>query len=341
MEGAKVLERRDIYRQSPMAYSKDILFGPVTNEQPDYWERNDLARRDRSLLDRHFDSRSRGGQWKNGQDPSVSAYSIPRSQKVALRESPVGGIPAYEGGGTSWDDKYLQAQAKLAGRAPTNLPDPFQGRSPMSPEEVDVSRLLQTRAATQGPQLAGPQSQGPRTCTLQEGHTFYQALQIQGFGTTQPLAKTGGLIKGVQGREFQIEGAVTAYVVDGLQTIDLSKMEPGRLRPLIRVTAPLLGTFLVPQEAIQEQGGQGPSRGLLIDSGQHHRVDQRSDQRAQWQAQQQQAQHGLLIPNASQHLGRQSIPSQQFAPQSRPANPQEILQQQQREMMRRRGILKG
>jgi hypothetical protein len=148
--------------------------------------------------------------------------------------------------------------------------------------------------------------------------TFYQPLQIQGFGTTQPLARTGGRTQGLQGRQFQVEGVVTAYVVDGLQTIDLSKMEPSRLKPLVRVSAPLLGTFLVPQEAIQEMGGGGPSRQLLIDSGQQHRIEQRQN----WQNQQ------------AQFMPQQQVPQ-------RPMNPHDALQAQSRALLARRGLLRG
>jgi hypothetical protein len=228
-------------------------------------------------------------------------------------------------------------------------------------EEVDAGALMQQRLLGQMSRTPTPQhgampghamatgqqsfQQPPASVvTLQEGYTFYQPLQIQGFGTTQPLAKTGGQIKGVQGRQFQVEGVVTAYVVDGLQTIDLSKMEPGRLKPLVKVTAPLLGTFLVPQEAIQEMSG-GPSsqRHLLVDSGNHNRMDQRAayaQQQQQMQQQalaQQQAQQRSLLVSAPQ--GRQAMPQQQ--PMNRPTSHQEMLQQQSRELMRRRGLLKG
>lgn len=324
-----------------MANSKDILFGPVPDEQKDYWQRSKLAQRDASLIDRHFDSRSHGQKIQNG----MNAYSIPRASKVALKETVVGGLPVWDGASSVWDERYTQAQGKLlTGNSLSTLKDPWQGRRPGMTEEIDAGAIMQQRllsqAAGQGGPTHGPMpghamvtgqqqsQQQASVCTLMEGHTFYQPLQIQGFGTTQPLAKTGGQIRGVQGRQFQVEGTVTAYVVDGLQTIDLSKMEPGRLRPLVRVSAPLLGTFLVPQEAIQEMSGGGPQRQLLIDSGQQYRLDQRQ----QWMHQQQQQQ--LL---AQQQQQRPVLPA---AP-SRPVNPQEAFQAQQREMLRRRGLLRG
>jgi hypothetical protein len=336
---------------------KDVLFGPVPDEQRDYWQRNKLAQRDAALLDRHFDPRFRQ-QFMSERDSGLRAYSIPRSQKVVLRETP-GGLPVFDGSFNVWDERYAQAQSQFASRANTsNLPDPFQGRRPGMVEEVDAGALLQQRMMGQmsrppTPQhgampghamVTGQQSfQQPAASvvTLHEGHTFYTPLQIQGFGTTQPLAKTGGQIKGVQGRQFQVEGQVNAYVIDGLQTIDLSKMEPQRLKPLVRVSAPLLGTFLVPQEAIQEMsGGPGATRGLLIDHG-NHRQDQRAmwaQQQAQAQAQAQQQQQQARSLLITQPQGRQPMPQQQPA---RPMNQQEMFQAQQREMLRRRGLLKG
>ena len=303
--------------------SKEILFGPVPDEQKDFWQRSKFAQRDAAILDRHFDSRSHGKKIEN----TMNAYSIPRSAKVALKETVVGGLPVWDGAASVWDDRYAQAQNKLVQRN-QNIPDPWQGRRPGMVEEIDAGAVLQQRlmaqAANPGGATHGPmpghamvtgqqQNQQPSTCTLMEGHIFYQALQIQGFGTTQPLAKTGGQIRGVQGRQFQVEGVVTAYVVDGLQTIDLSKMEPSRLKTLVRVTAPLLGTFLVPQDAVQEMNVGGSSRQLLIDSGQQHRIEQRQN----WSS------------------------SQSIQTQPRTVNQQQTLQSQSRALLARRGLLKG
>lgn len=321
---------------------RDVLFGPVSDEQKDFWQRSKLAQRDAAILDGHFDSRSRGQKLQN----SMNAYSIPRSSKIALKETIIGGLPVWDGAASVWDDKYTQAQGKLLqGNSLSSLKDPWQGRRPGMTEEIDAGAIMQQRLMSQamnpggsshGPMpghamVTGQQQsqQQPSTCTLTEGHAFYQPLQIQGFGTTQPLAKTGGRIQGVQGRQFQIEGTVTAYVVDGLQTIDLSKMEPGRLRPLVRVSAPLLGTFLVPQEAIQEMNAGGNQRQLLIDSGQQLRVDQRQ----QWMHQQQQQQQVLVQPQQQRQV-------MSVAPQ-RPMNPQESLQAQSKALLARRGLLRG
>lgn len=353
-------------------------FGPVSNEQPDFWQRG-YATRDGHLLDGHFDHRSRGHRSINGQDSSINAYAIPKGMKVKLIENPTGGIPKIDGGALIWDENYVQAQSRLLqnGQVP-NLPDPYQGQRPDGVQEVDIGnimaqRMMNSRGTSNntgyqklapaqqqqhGPMpgygINNPQVQqggGNGTCQLQEGHTFFQALNIQGFGTTTPLAKTGGQIKGVQGREFKMEGVHQCYVVDGLQTIDLSKMEPARQRTLVRVTAPLLGTFLVPQEAIiTQEGGQSQGRQLLIDTNQSQNLQGRQQwMHQQQQAQQAQQQQQLIHTQQMQQQGRpqqqqyqqqyreqQQQMQQQQAPQQRPN-----VQQMGVDLLRRRGILKG
>lgn len=349
-------------------------FGPVSNEQPDYWQRG-YATRDANLLDGHFDHRARGNRSINGQDSSINAYAIPRGMKVKLRENSEGGIPKIDGGALVWDDNYVKAQSRLLqnGQMP-NLPDPYQGQRPDGVQEVDIGNIMAQRMMnSRGPsnntgyqKLApapqqqmqhGPtpgqamnshqyQQSGVGMCQLQEGHTFFQSLSVQGFGTTMPLAKTGGQIKGIQGRQFQMEGVHECYVVDGLQTIDLSNIEPQRKRTLVRVTAPLLGTFLVPQEAIIQEGGQAPGRQLLIDTNQSHQLQGRQ----QWINQQQQAQQQQLI-HTQQMQGRSQQQQQQYQQQYREQQMQQqaprqqvnpsSIQQQSMDLLRRRGILKG
>lgn len=323
-----------------MRNPQEVLFGPVPDEQRDYWQKSKLAQRDASIIDSHFDRRSHGQRIQN----SINAYALPRSAKVVLKETVIGGLPVWDGAETTWNRNYQQAQNKLlVPNTLEGLKDPWQGRRPGMVEEIDAGQILQQKmlaqAANPGGVTHGPMpghsmvngiNQAPqqRTCMLVEGHTFFRPLQIQGFGTTQPLAKTGGQISGVQGREFVVEGTVTAYVVDGLQTIDLSKMEQARLKPLIRVSSPLLGSFLVPQEAIQESGSPYGQRQLLIDTNQQHRLDQRQ----QWLHQQQQQQ--LIAQQQQQRAVLSQTPS-------RPMNPQESLQAQSKALLARRGLLKG
>ncbi len=324
-----------------MANSENIRFGAVPDEQPDYWKRNEESRVN---LDQHFHNRTHGKRIEK----SMNAYAIPRSQKVALRENKIGGIPQVVGGVNVWDDKYLAAQGKLMGSVPTAMRGPN--------EEVDIGAALQSRMVANAAMPGGP-THGPmpghgmatgtgrgfntpaqRVCTLSEGHTYFQPLQIQGFGTTQPLAKSGGQLRGIQGRQFEINETVTAYVVDGLQTIDLSKMEPGRLRTLVKVTAPLVGTFLVPQEAIQEiGGGPGANRTVLTDGRgwTPQQMQQMQMQQQQQQMMMQQQQQRQLLTNAP--VNRPMMPQQP----ARPMSTQEQLAQQSREMLKRKGLLRG
>ncbi len=315
-----------------MANEKQVQFGPMKDEQPDFWERNPYNQKSKNDLDRHFTERAHGKRIEK----SMSAYAIPRSQKVALRENKIGGIPVIEGGASNWDQKYLAAQSKLVGSQPM-----MRGVN----EEIDAGAILQSRlvanaasppSSTHGPLPGHGMATGTgrgfeqptQVCTLLEGHTYFQPLQVQNYGSTQPLARSGGQLRGVQGRQFEVKGTVTAYVVDGLQTIDLSKMEPARLRTLIRVEAPLLGAFLVPQEAIQEVGGgPGAKRTLLTDA--------RGYTPQQMQMMQQQQQRQMLT----------STPAQRpvvMPPQpTRPMSTQEQLAQQSRDLLKRKGLLKG
>lgn len=319
-----------------MANPQQPRFGQVPDEQPDFWNKNEYSQQARRDLDGHFMARSHGKRIEK----SMSSYAIPRSQKVALVENKIGGIPQVQGGASTWDQKYLAAQGKLAGAQPA-----ARGLN----EEVDAGAILQSRLAANAAAPGGP-THGPmpghgmatgtgrgfntspsRVCTLTEGHTYFQPLQIQGFGTTQPLAKSGGQLRGVQGRQFEVNETVTAYVVDGLQTIDLSKMEPGRLRTLVKVTAPLLGTFLVPQEAIQEMsGGPGSNRTVLTDGRGW------TPQQMQQMQQQQMMQQRQVLTNAP--VNRPAQMQQQYA---RPMSPQEQLAQQSRDMLKRKGLLRG
>lgn len=322
-----------------MANERQVQFGPVRDEQPNFWEKDEHNRQARKDLDRHFTERAHGKRIEK----SMSAYAIPRSQKVVLRENKIGGIPVIEGGASNWDQKYISAQGKLAGSQPAP-----RGMN----EEIDAGAILQSRlvanAAAPGGPTHGPMpghgmatgtgrgfEPPPRVCTLSEGHTYFQALQVQNFGTNQPLAKTAGQLKGVQGRQFEVKGTVTAYVVDGLQTIDLSKMEPTRLRTLVRVEAPLLGSFLVPQEAIQEiGGGPGANRALLTDSRGYTPQQMQMMQQQQMMMQQQQ-QRQMLTNTPAQ---RPMVMPQQVA---RPMSTQEQLAQQSRDLLKRKGLLKG
>lgn len=301
------------------------VFGPVRDNQPDYWQKNNLRIRDGNILDNHFNLRKNGQRNITG----VRVYSLPKSQQVALREQ-IGGIPVFDGSEAIWSQEYMRAQSRIAGN--NSFEDQKDYSSPSAVnnniQDVNVNNVLAQRIMSQQTSNI-PQSlnNGNRICQLQEGHIFYNALNIQGFGTTTPVVKTGGQIKGVSGREFQIDGGSNCYVVDGLQTIDLSKMEPQRMKLLIKVSAPLIGTFLVPKEAIIEMNGNNQNNGrqLLIDVNQGRRVNNQSFP--------QQMQNN--IPNQRPSFNQ---PMQQPQPVQ---NTRNMLQDQATALLRKRGILRG
>lgn len=307
--------------------------GPIQDEQPDFWN-SPLARRDRALLDQHYANRAHGGKWKD----SGNAYAIPKSQKVGLIESKIGGIPKVQGGMNNWDPRYLAAQGKVLDAKGMIQETP--GSRGMD-GEVDVGAIMYQRmlsqaaapgGATHGPMpghgmVTGQQAsqQQPTTCVLQEGHTFYQALQINAPGVSFPLVKAGGQIKGLQGKQVILQTEVQAYVVDGMKTVDLSKIEPGRLKMLYKVEIPLVGSFLVPKEAILETNN-GSSKQMLMDQ-RHYQPQQRM---VEPQVPPQRS--SVVVPNQYQ---RAQVMSQQ------PPRPTNSMEANSREILRKRGLLKG
>lgn len=328
-----------------------VAFGPVKDEQPTFWNGSNLARRDATLLDKHFSARSHGQKIINTNDNS--AYAIPNSMKIALRANRVGGLLTFDGAPRLFSEsvnqssvpKLLQQTNGYINNQTSQQPNNSGGWS----GEIDAAGILSQRMMGQQAMAMNQPSQqqnqpgSASLCTLREGHTFFQALQVQGTGTSQSMAKTGGQIKGVQGKKFQIDGVVQAYIIDGLQTIDLSKTDSSRLRSLVRVSAPLLGAFLVPPEAIipesmdYNNGNQGFQQQGLITSGRTLLTDARQNPR--YQQQQYQRQQEL---QASQQRAT-FVPQTQFSQQQRGStgDPRQQIQQNAMNLLRRRGILKG
>lgn len=311
-----------------MNYPKTPNFGPVVDEQRDFWQRSKLAQRDAQIIDNHFNLRSHGQriEFKNN-------YAIPKSMKVALKETKAGGLPVWDGANQTWNPRYAEAQSRLI-QQNYEVPN-ARGMN----EEIDAGKLMQQRLLSQAATMPSVQH-GPmpgnamvngmqqnqqiaRTCFLAEGHQFFLPLETQGFGSTQVMAKKGGVLQGIQGRQFKLEEQVSAYVIDGLQTIDLSRMEPSRLLTLVRVSQPGQRPFLVPLQAVQEATNGRPERQLLIDSGQQHRIEQRQ----QWVNQ---PQRGPMLPQPQQ---RQVVQPMQA--------PQNTLEAQSRALLARRGLLRG
>ena len=140
--------------------------------------------------------------------------------------------------------------------------------------DIDLTAVLQQRLQQQqhmGPTPSADMGhyQGPpvNVCMVRENVEAYRQIQSQSFGTTTPLVIKVGPLNGVGGREFENKGLVKCYLVDNMQTIDLAEMSehPERMIRLVQISAPFIGTLLVPEHAIvnaNRPGGNG-GPGLL------------------------------------------------------------------------------
>lgn len=145
-----------------------------------------------------------------------------------------------------------------------NVPQPPNGG------EIDLTARLQQRLQQQ-PQMNPPVQNrdmphysGPtaNVCMVRENITAYRQVQSQSFGSTTPLVIGIGPLNGVAGKQFENKGLVSCYLVDNMQTIDLAEMSehPERMIRLVQISAPFIGTLLVPESAIvsstSNQGAQ-------------------------------------------------------------------------------------
>lgn len=133
-------------------------------------------------------------------------------------------------------------------------------------KEIDLTAHLQQKMMQQG--MSMPTPGGQRVCYLKEGVQAYRNVS-QGFGSTVPLVLNIGPTYKVQGKQFERLGTVRCYVVEGNETVDLSKINehPERMRTLVQVKAPWIGEILVPESAIVNisSGGSHGGRALLND----------------------------------------------------------------------------
>jgi hypothetical protein len=93
----------------------------------------------------------------------------------------------------------------------------------------------------------GPQTQ---TVLVKPGTVYYKAIQAEGFGTTMPLVRNCGPYSDGNMREFEMLSECRCYVIDNLPAVDLSNLEPTRLKQLVQVRAPFIGTILIERSAI-------------------------------------------------------------------------------------------
>jgi len=144
---------------------------------------------------------------------------------------------------------------------------PQPGGSPHNNGEIDMNAVLAQRLAghmqTQGMpgQAAQPPQQAPQVVFVKEGVRAYRRLEAEAYGTTTPLARLVGPMSGVGGKQFEFKGMVNAYVVEGNSPVDMGNIDPSRMKQLAVISAPFVGTLLVPESAVF--GPRGPQRQVL------------------------------------------------------------------------------
>lgn len=322
--------------------SNDKKFGPVADEQPHYWASPEAVRQAR-LLDQHFEQRKMG---VSSNKDSLSNYAIPKSMKDAIRVNPDGGLPliqtnvnsdgngkpdaelAYRRAYEAAQERFLQRAPEISKQLGIDLEStnyyPQESRPVQQPQNIqnngwiDINQQqLRNSLQRQVPEnIALPQTQYEqpvnsglgRMCTLSEGYQYFQPLKTGGFATTMTLAKSAGTIRGVQGKSFEIREIVECYIIDGLESIDLSSIDPNRKKHLVCISIPMQGVALVPREAIREvtqQPGQVQQRQMLIDTRQMpipQQVQAQNNYRQQQQIQQPKNQNIQDIESYSKNL---------------------------------------
>lgn len=136
--------------------------------------------------------------------------------------------------------------------------------------EIDASQIMARRLSQQmqtqgmpGMSVQPSQQQGPQAqiVFVKEGVRAYRRLEGADWGHTTPLARLVGPQGGVEGKQFEFKGTVNVYIVEGNGPIDMSNVDPSKLKRLAVISAPFVGTLLVSEGAIFGQGG--PDRSLL------------------------------------------------------------------------------
>lgn len=151
---------------------------------------------------------------------------------------------------------YRPAHETQGIRAP-NMPD--FGSHPHGPapsHDRDVSAMLQQRL--QQRMVSDQMGGSAPVADLQEGLPYYTAVE-NSFGGTAPLVRTAGVISGPTARGVQIKREVRGFLIDNMQSVDMSKLQgrPELMVTLVEVAVPFMGSFLVPKEAIVRRDG-GP-----------------------------------------------------------------------------------
>lgn len=152
----------------------------------------------------------------------------------------------------SWEEKYWQQRQQG-----TNVPKPGApnfARKPNGPlpeqGDWDITDRLKAKIQQQAALTSMGQGESQGTANLVEGLPYYTRLQSENFGHTASLFKTAGIIQGPTARNVTVKKEVTGYVIDNMQTVDMSRIGEGMKVSLVEVSVPFLGNFLVPKEAI-------------------------------------------------------------------------------------------
>lgn len=121
-------------------------------------------------------------------------------------------------------------------------------------KEIDPLTSMYTNMDGMTSRGMGPQS---KMVMVREGTLVYKAVQADGFGTTMPMVRSMGPAVGMVGKEFEMRGVTHCYLIDNLEVVDLSDINPQKMLHLVEVRAPFVGTLLVEKSAIIVPRGQG------------------------------------------------------------------------------------
>jgi hypothetical protein len=334
---------------APMAYNNRNPFingNSLIDESPDYWQKNQEFE---GQLKTFYHQR-KTGQLKQ----EFREYAIPKSQMAELRVNPANGIPIIKGGNQGLIP-LSRTLSRLSGlnegaREVLQGLDPYSDMSSMD-RDVDVTGMMRQRMSQQGQSPAmmaqqgfanmPAQGTGGRTVSLIEGHTFYRPLQVSGFPTSMPIVRTGGTIAGIQG-QVELKEMKRVYNADGLARIDAQvvQQDTGRHMDLVVVQGTWTnGPVLVSREAIVENGFGNSGNQQLLQDGRQRQLQQQVpqsnfEQRMMIQHQQQQQASNQQLLLQQQRPMNRPMPQQQ---QPRVAQ----IDQSSRDLLRKRGLLKG
>lgn len=156
-----------------------------------------------------------------------------------------------------WEAKYWANREQQLASQKKSLGQPTNQATRGYPE-IDPMKMMQQRMM-QG-HLPGQTPSSNRSVMLREGAEYFRHLKGgDGFGNVIPLVRSMGQLNGVAGREFAHMGETRGILVDGMNMVDMSKIneEPDRISTYVRVRAPFVGDILVKSGTIIEtQGSQ-------------------------------------------------------------------------------------